>query len=66
MENFDFVSLALDLVMVIAVLIPVIIGLKSGFVKTVFRFCKLIGAVILAFGVRIVSLHPWIREMVLF
>lgn len=49
MENFDFVSLALDLVMVIAVLIPVIIGLKSGFVKTVFRFCKLIGAVILAF-----------------
>ncbi len=49
MENFDFVSLALDLLMVVAVLIPLIIGLKTGFIKTVFRFCKLIAAVVLAF-----------------
>ncbi|MBP3436885.1 MAG: CvpA family protein [Clostridia bacterium] len=48
-EGFDFVALALDLVMVISVLIPLIIGLKSGLIKTVFRFCKMIIAVILAF-----------------
>ena len=49
MEGFDYVSLALDLLMIVAVLIPLIIGLKTGFVKTVFRFFKLIAAVVLAF-----------------
>lgn len=48
--EFNVLPLILNVLMLVSLLIPIIVGIKNGFVKTAFRFGKLLICVSIAFG----------------
>lgn len=63
--NPEYVNIILNVILILLIVIPVIVGAKRGFVKTAFSLGRMVGAIAIAFGFckRIaVYLHDWVAN----